>query len=872
MSSSNGTTTASMSLPPALVQPIDCLLIDNFDSFTWNLYQQLSLLGARVTVIRNDAIPVASLPQLDIKCLIISPGPGHPTTDSGISRDAVRYFAGKVPVLGVCMGLECIVDVYGGTISYAGEIKHGKLSPVRHDGRGCFKDVPQGILSTRYHSLSASLKTLPKELMVTCVTEESGVIMGVRHRELAIEAVQYHPESILSEGGDAFLRNFLNFRGGSWQENPEALVLDSALPPFPYDALAPRVENAAELKSKVPSILEHIYEQRLKDVQQAKSIPGSSAQDIDAFLALHLAPSLVPLVPRLKAQTPALMAEIKRASPSKGDIAPNANAAHQALTYALAGAAVISVLTEPTWFKGTLLDMRLARQAIDVLPNRPAILRKDFILDEYQIAEARLWGADTVLLIVAMLPPARLRVLYAYSLSLGMEPLVEVHTTDEMRVALELGAKVIGVNNRNLHDFNVDMGTTSRLADMARGDVVLCALSGINGPEDVRRYAKEGVGAVLVGEALMRAENPRTLIHHLLDWPLPKEEDKARQVLVKICGIRSAGEALVATEAGADLLGLMFVPSSKRFISLDVACEIADAVRAIAPAASPHVAVEAKTEEETEATGVQDVGNAPWFATHARRLERTLAHRRPLLVGVFQNAPLHVVQETVARVGLDMVQLHGTEPAEWARFVGVPVVRAFHVGAGVRTGDANGVVAMTDGLRDVTRPGLHAFVLLDAVRSDGLSGGTGKTIDWERARSVVDAGELGGNDTKKRMTSPSGRVRREEQGQAEAGDGETQVRENGDGDEDKEDEVGRTRDTDVDHDTPCHARMPLILAGGLTPSNVAEAIARVRPWAVDVSGGVELKDGTGKDAEKVKAFIRAVRTSNPQSPQEEKQA
>lgn len=105
-----------MSLPSALAQPVDCLLIDNFDSFTWNLYQQLSLLGANVTVIRNDAIPAAALPQLDIKCLIVSPGPGHPTTDSGISRDAIRYFAGKVPVLGVCMGLECIVDVYGGTI------------------------------------------------------------------------------------------------------------------------------------------------------------------------------------------------------------------------------------------------------------------------------------------------------------------------------------------------------------------------------------------------------------------------------------------------------------------------------------------------------------------------------------------------------------------------------------------------------------------------------------------------------------------------------------------------------------------------------------------------------------------------------------
>lgn len=106
-----------MSLPDALKKPIDILMIDNFDSFTWNLYQSLCLLGADVTVIRNDAIPVEAFPQLDIQRLIISPGPGHPITDSGISREAIKYFAGKVPVLGVCMGLECLVDVYGGEIA-----------------------------------------------------------------------------------------------------------------------------------------------------------------------------------------------------------------------------------------------------------------------------------------------------------------------------------------------------------------------------------------------------------------------------------------------------------------------------------------------------------------------------------------------------------------------------------------------------------------------------------------------------------------------------------------------------------------------------------------------------------------------------------
>ncbi|KAJ3758198.1 indole-3-glycerol phosphate synthase [Lentinula raphanica] len=277
-----------------------------------------------------------------------------------------------------------------------------------------------------------------------------------------------------------------------------------------------------------PTILEKIYAQRQKDVEVAKTTPGSRFEDIQTYLEMNLAPAQIPLVPRLKSNPStdtshpslSLMAEIKRASPSKGEIAMNTNPAKQALIYALSGASVISVLTEPTWFKGSLLDMRLVRQAVDKLPNRPAILRKEFIFDEYQIAEARLYGADTVLLIVAMLSQEQLSRLYSYSVSLGMEPLVEVNNAGEMSRALELNAKVIGVNNRNLHNFNVDMGTTSRLVDMVKEkDVLLCALSGISGPEDVKLYQEEGVNAVLVGEALMRAVDTAAFIRELLNWP-----------------------------------------------------------------------------------------------------------------------------------------------------------------------------------------------------------------------------------------------------------------------------------------------------------------------------------------------------------------
>ncbi|KAH9927388.1 N-anthranilate isomerase [Amylocystis lapponica] len=794
-----------MSLPEHLSRPLDVLLIDNFDSFTWNLYQSFCLLGADVTVIRNDAISPDLFPDLTISFLVVSPGPGHPVTDSGISRAAIAYFTGKVPVLGVCMGLECLVDVFGGKIQYAGEIMHGKVSNVRHDGRGCFKDIPQGIKSTRYHSLSAALSSLPPVLAVTSTTEESGVIMGVRHRKYTLEAVQYHPESILSESGDDLLKNFLALRGGTWQENPSFRVLDTTLPPFEIASLDAKA--SASTAAKIPTILDKIYAQRMKDVETAKAIPGTTMSDLDTLLAMNLAPPLVSFVARLKQapRKPALMAEIKRASPSKGDIAMSANAAQQALTYALSGVAVISVLTEPTWFKGTLLDMRLARQAIDALPHRPAVLRKDFIFDEYQIAEARLHGADTVLLIVAMLPPERLRLLYAYAQKLGMEPLVEVNNAREMEAALTLGARVIGVNNRNLHDFNVDMGTTSRLADMVREhDVILCALSGISSPRDVKMYLEQGVGAILVGEALMRAADTRTFIRELLDWPEPtvKRDDSATAPLVKICGITSVQDAVGVMEAGADMLGLMFVPTSKRHVSFELAHEISAAIRSArssrpVPAADP----------EEDATA-----NEQWFTAHAHRISAALSPSdspsRPLLVGVFQNQPLATILHAVSVAQLDMVQLHGSEPPELARHIPVPVVRVFHV-------DPNG-----GGLDGIARPGLNAAVLLDAVpkgSANGLSGGSGVKLDWSLARSVVKRGEV-----------PS------------LGVGKGPV--NG----------ASAHDTSASKST-----FPIILAGGLTPQNVKDAVDAVHPWAVDVSGGVEGEQG--KDLEKVRAFVRAAK-------------
>ena len=185
------------------------LLIDNYDSFTYNLYQYLGELGAEVEVVRNDAVSLEDIDQMAPERIIISPGPGNPG-EAGISKDAIRRFAGRVPILGVCLGHQCIGEVYGGIVEGAGEILHGKVSRVTHDGRGVFAGLPSPIEATRYHSLAIRPDSVPDVLEVSA-RSESGVIMGVRHRALPVEGVQFHPESILTPDGKAILRNFLEF-------------------------------------------------------------------------------------------------------------------------------------------------------------------------------------------------------------------------------------------------------------------------------------------------------------------------------------------------------------------------------------------------------------------------------------------------------------------------------------------------------------------------------------------------------------------------------------------------------------------------------------------------------------------------------------
>jgi anthranilate synthase/aminodeoxychorismate synthase-like glutamine amidotransferase len=187
------------------------LLIDNYDSFTYNLVQAFLVLGADVRVYRNDHIGLDEAEALEPTHLCISPGPGTPA-DSGISMGMIERFAGRIPVLGVCLGHQAIVEVFGGAVVRAPRLMHGKASSVRHDGRGLFEGMPQSFAAGRYHSLIAERERLPGELDVTAWTEE-GEIMGVRHRRLPIEGVQFHPESVLTPEGPRLLAAFLGADG-----------------------------------------------------------------------------------------------------------------------------------------------------------------------------------------------------------------------------------------------------------------------------------------------------------------------------------------------------------------------------------------------------------------------------------------------------------------------------------------------------------------------------------------------------------------------------------------------------------------------------------------------------------------------------------
>ena len=195
------------------------LMIDNYDSFTYNLVQYFGELGETVTTIRNDQATLAELIELNPDHVVISPGPCDPD-QAGISLQVIEHFAGKVPILGVCLGHQAIGQAFGGRIIRAPKVMHGKTSPIHHDGQGVFLGLNQPLIQTRYHSLVIDPATVPDCLEVTVWShdelDEPEAIMGIRHQTLTVEGVQFHPESIASQQGHELLRNFLAVQGGQW--------------------------------------------------------------------------------------------------------------------------------------------------------------------------------------------------------------------------------------------------------------------------------------------------------------------------------------------------------------------------------------------------------------------------------------------------------------------------------------------------------------------------------------------------------------------------------------------------------------------------------------------------------------------------------
>ena len=318
-----------------------------------------------------------------------------------------------------------------------------------------------------------------------------------------------------------------------------------------------------------------------------------------------------------------LIAEVKRASPSKGKFEPEIDPVELAQIYDAHGATAISVLTEPHFFLGSFEYLKAIKEAV-----RIPVLCKDFIVDEYQVYEARAWGADAILLICAALDQAQLQRLLAVAHELNMHCLVEVHTLEETQRAIALDAKIIGVNSRDLQTFQIHPNLIRELRPLIPRDTVVVAESGIHTSADARRLARYGVQAMLVGESLVTSQNIPAQMGALLKGA---NED----VQVKICGLRTADQLLSTRDAGADLIGLMFFEQSSRYIHPEAAKEL------------------------------------------LRTYEDGLVS--PDIVGIFVNKEAAFINDVADNVGLNFVQLHGDEAAEACGSIRRPVIKALRL-------------------------------------------------------------------------------------------------------------------------------------------------------------------------------------------------
>jgi indole-3-glycerol phosphate synthase / phosphoribosylanthranilate isomerase len=470
--------------------------------------------------------------------------------------------------------------------------------------------------------------------------------------------------------------------------------------------------------------LERIVTQTRSDLEQRKS--ERSLAEVQRLAAEQPVPRDMRAALRDETgRTVRLIAEVKRASPSKGLLAPDLDPVELARTYEASGASAISVLTEPHFFLGSPAYLSAIKQSVSV----PALC-KDFIIDEYQVYEARSWGADAILLICALLDDRQLRHLLDVAHSQGMHCLVETHSVEEAQRAVEAGASIIGVNSRDLVTFEMNPYLIRDLRHLLPADRVIVAESGIHSAADARRLARYDVQAMLVGESLVVSQDVPGQMRTLLAGANESTQ-------IKICGLKTTEHIDATIEAGADLLGFVFYPPSHRYLSPE----------------------QARTLVES--------------STHLAGKQGQVA---PDLVGVFVNEDAGVINDIAEQVGLHFVQLHGNESPAFCQQINRPVIKAIQL----RSLDDRTTIAAYKSV---------AWRILLDTPSTGW-GGSGEIHDWSVAHTIAQ-------------------------------------------------------------------ELPILLAGGLTPENVAEAITQVRPWGVDVSSGVETNKQ--KDTQKIRTFIEQVR-------------
>jgi indole-3-glycerol phosphate synthase/phosphoribosylanthranilate isomerase len=412
--------------------------------------------------------------------------------------------------------------------------------------------------------------------------------------------------------------------------------------------------------------LQRIVEQTRLDLDKRKQNRPLAEMQRLALEQSPLRDMLAAFEPRSRIH---LIAEVKRASPSKGLLAPHLNPVDLARVYEANGASVISVLTEPHFFLGAPEVLTAIKEAVNI-----PVLRKDFIFDDYQVYEARAWGADGILLICALLDDEQLRHLHQLANSLHMHCLVEVHSRAEAQRAINAGAIIIGVNSRDLVTFEMNPYLISELRQLIPNDRIMIAESGIHSTADARRLARYDVQAMLVGESLVVSNDVPTQMHQLLQGANASTQ-------VKICGLRTPEHINASIEAGADMLGFIFHAPSHRYIE-------PQQVRTIL----------AESQSFTQPPN---------------------GEKRPDLVGVFVNKDADYINEVADQIGLQFVQLHGNETPDFCQRIRRPVIKAFPLH------DPTDLERIKPYREVVWR------ILLDTPTPNW--GGSGKTHNWQLA-------------------------------------------------------------------------------------------------------------------------------------------